>query len=434
MIKHIKYFIIAGALLSFNQPPDKTPAEKKITEFIIENKQDQLKLLERLVNINSETSNVEGVKKNGEIIKTELEALGFNVNWHDLPSEMNHAGSLVATIKGNSHRKILIIGHLDTVFPIDSPFQRFTLSPDQKFATGPGVIDAKGGVVTILYAMKALHHIGELKNTNITIVLTGDEELAAKPTSISRKTLIDIAKNSDIALGFEFALSPDELIVGRRGLDEWFLTSTGKSQHSATIFQSDTGFGAVYEASRILNEMRQNLSTTPGLTINAGLLLGGQKIHEDIETGTGSASGRKTIVPAIAYAHGDMRFLSDQQRNEAQRNMVQISTHSLEGTNSSISFKSIIPPMQATKSNDELLALYSSINQNLGGSAVKAASPELRGGADISYTFPYIKAGLDGLGPWGKGAHTEAETLEIQALTTATQRTALFILKYVRNK
>jgi glutamate carboxypeptidase len=432
MIKHLKYFIIAGVLLSFNQSPNKIPTEKKTIEFIIKNKQNQLKLLERLVNINSETSNVEGVKKNGEIIKSELEALGFNVNWHDLPSEMHHAGSLVATIKGNSHKRILIIGHLDTVFPIDSPFQRFALSSDGKYATGPGVIDAKGGIVTILYAMKALHYIGELKNANITIVFTGDEELAAKPTSVSRQTLIDIAKNSDIALGFEFALSPDELIVGRRGLDEWFLNSTGKSHHSATIFKPDTGFGAIYEASRVLNEIRQNLSNTPGLTINPGLLLGGQTINEDIETGTGSAAGRKTIVPAIAYAHGDMRFLSDRQRNEAQKNMVQILTHSLEGTNSSISFKSIIPPMQATKSNDELLALYSIINQNLGGSAIKAASPELRGGADISYTSPYIKAGLDGLGPWGKGAHTEGETLEIDALTIATQRTALFIINYIK--
>lgn len=430
MVKHIKYFIIAGVLLSFNQPRDQNPKEKNTIDFISKNKQDQLKLLENLVNINSETSNVEGVKRNGEIIKSELEALGFNVKWHDLPSEMHHAGSLVATIKGNSRKKILIIGHMDTVFPIDSPFQRFTLSPDHQYATGPGVIDAKGGIVTILYAMKALHHIGELKNANITIVFTGDEELAAKPTSISRKTLIDIAKNSDIALGFEFALSSDELIVGRRGLDEWFLTSTGKSQHSATIFQANTGFGAVYETSRVLNEIQQHLSHTPGLTINAGLLLGGQKVHEDIETGTGSAAGRKTIVPAIAYAHGDMRFLSDQQRNEAQKNMLQISTHSLQGTKSSISFKPIIPPMQATKSNDELLALYSAINQKLGGSAIKAASPELRGGADISYTSPYIKAGLDGLGPWGKGAHTEAETLEIDALTIATQRTALFILNY----
>lgn len=432
MIKKLTYLIIVGILLSFNQPSSKIPAEKKIIEFIIKNKQEQLKLLETLVNINSETSNVEGVKKNGELIKSELEAIGFNVNWHDLPSEMHHAGSLVATIKGNSDKKILIIGHLDTVFPIDSPFQYFTLSPDHKYATGPGVIDAKGGIVTILYAMKALHHFGKLKNANITIVFTGDEELAAKPTSTSRKTLIDIAKNSDIALGFEFALSPDEIIVGRRGLDEWFLSSTGKSQHSSSIFQSDTGFGAVYEASRVLNEIRQNLSTTPGLTINAGLLLGGQKINENIETGIGSASGRKTIVPAIAYAHGDMRFLSEQQRNEAQKNMVQISARSLQGTKSSISFKPIIPPMPTTESNHKLLELYSIINQNLGGPAIKAALPELRGGADISYTASYIKAGLDGLGPWGKGAHTENETLEIDALTIATQRTALFILNYIK--
>ena len=427
------FLLSIGFFVSFNRLSSEPPIEKEITEFILKNKQEQLTFLERLVNINSGTSNITGIRENGDLIKKELEALGFDAHWHDLPLEMHHAGSLVATIKGNSTRRILLIGHLDTVFSLDSPFQKFAFSTDKRQATGPGIIDCKGGIVTILYAMKALHHAQVLKDANITIVLTGDEELAAKPTSISRQVLIDAAKNSDIALGFEFALSPKEIITGRRGLNEWFLTSTGKSQHSSTIFQNKTGFGAVYEIARVLNETRQKLSDIPGLTINPGLLLGGQKISEDIEKGIGMASGRKTIIPSVASAHGDMRFLSDQQKNDAEKMMADIASHSLQETKSSIIFKPIIPPMAATKANSDLLTQYSTISTKLGGPSLSTAAAELRGGADISYTFPYIKAGLDGLGPWGNGAHTEMETLEIDALPIATQRAALFILNYIKN-
>ncbi|RNA61498.1 M20 family peptidase [Chryseobacterium nematophagum] len=418
---------------SFAKFPYETPDEKKIINYTLQNRKEQLDLLERLVNINSGTENVYGIKKVGALVKPEFEALGFNVQWYDLPSDMHHAGSLIATLNGNPGPRILLIGHLDTVFSMNSPFQKFTLSPDQKQVTGPGVIDNKGGVVTILYAMKALQHVNALKNANITIVLTGDEELAAKPTSISRSALTDIAKNSAIALGFEFALAPDELVVGRRGLNEWFLTSTGKSQHSSLIFQPNVGFGAIYEISRVLHEIQQELSSTPGLTINPGLILGGQKVDENIEKGIGTASGKKTIVTAIASAHGDMRFLSDQQRKGAEEKMKNIVAHPLTKTESSILFKSIIPLMAATKENDELRVQYSNISKKIGGPALKTVLPDLRGGADISYISSYVKAAIDGLGPWGKGAHTETETLDIDALPIATQRAALFILNYMKD-
>ena len=404
--------------------------ESKIIDFTVQNSTEQLNMLERLVNINSETANVEGVKKVGEIIKSELENLGFNAQWHHLPAEMEHAGSLVATRNGSSKQRILLIGHLDTVFPMNGTFQKLRFSSDKKYAIGPGVIDDKGGIVTILYAMKALDHINLLKDLNITIVLTGDEELVARPTSVSRRVLIDAAKNSDIALGFEFALSADRLVVGRRGLSEWFLTSTGKSQHSSLIFQPDIGFGAIYEISRVLNSVQQQLSGIHGLTINPGIILGGQNVKENIQNGSGSAFGKKTIVSALASVHGDMRFLDEQQQKKAQKVMNEITAHALSGTNSSLIFKPIIPPMVATRSNYELLSQYSRISQKLGGPILKEVSPQLRGGADISYITPYVKAALDGLGPWGSGAHTENETLEIEALRTVTQRAALFIANY----
>ncbi len=407
-------------------------SQKDIAGYIQDHKNEQLLLLEKLVNINSGTANADGVKQIGNLLKPEFEALGFDVRWHDLPADLKHAGTLVARHTGNAKTRILLIAHLDTVFPPTSKFQHFTLSHDGKQASGPGVIDDKGGLVTILYTMKALKNADALKNANITIVMTGDEELAARPTSLSRKVLMDAAKQSDIALGFEFALAPDELVVSRRGLSEWFLTATGNAAHSSQIFQPNVGFGAVYEIARVIDALRMELTKTPDITMNVGLLLGGQQVHEDIDQGTGTASGRKTIVPPNALAHGDLRFMTKDERDAIEASLQKITAQPLSGTHSKVEFQDIMPAMPATNANYALLLQYSAISQQLGGPALKAVAPEERGGADISYIASYVKAGIDGLGPWGSGAHTEHETLEVASLPEATKRAALFIFQKIQ--
>ncbi|HHW4681537.1 MAG TPA: M20/M25/M40 family metallo-hydrolase, partial [Xylella taiwanensis] len=192
-----KIFFMILALSGVNDIPianaTLNPDETVLINHIDENKKKQLELLERLVNINSGTANNEGVKKVGELIRPEFESMGFKTEWVDLPSSMKHAGSLVATHRG-AGKRMLLIGHLDTVFPANSAFQSFILSSDKKSATGPGVIDDKGGIVTLLYALKALDQADKLKNANITVVLTGDEEQAAKPTEVSRKALREAAQ------------------------------------------------------------------------------------------------------------------------------------------------------------------------------------------------------------------------------------------------
>ncbi|WP_122219621.1 M20 family metallopeptidase [Pseudomonas syringae] len=405
--------------------------EQNITSYIDSHGTEQIALLEKLVNINSGTDNVEGVVKVGNLIKPELEALGFETTWHDLPSAMNHAGSLVAVHDGSkSAKRILLIGHLDTVFPQTSRFQTFAYLDGGKKAKGPGVIDDKGGVVTMLYALQALKHSGALEKMNISVVLIGDEELAAKPTEISREWLIAEAKRSDIALGFEFALSPNQLITERRGLSEWFLTSTGIDKHSATIFQPETGFGAMYESARVLDEIRQKLSNEQGLTINPGLILGGSTAVEDSASGQGTASGRKTTVARITSVHGDLRFSSEDQRASAETRMKDIASHPLPQTNSDLKIKAIMPVMADRESNRQLLAAYSQVSQDLDGPALESAPSAERGGADISYVNKYVTASLDGLGAWGAGAHSENETIELGSLPVVTKRAAIFLSRY----
>ncbi|MEN4569171.1 M20 family metallopeptidase [Pantoea agglomerans] len=407
------------------------PDESSLVNYIDKHKTNQLKLLEDLVNINSGTGNRPGVEKVGERVRIELDDLGFKTQWVNLPTSMKHAGSLVATHSGGLGKKILMIGHLDTVFPPNSTFQSFTLLPDQQSVTGPGVIDDKGGIVTILYALKALNHTGKLKYANITVVFTGDEEQAAKPTSISRKALREAAQDSDIALGFEFSLAENQLVTGRRGLSEWFLSGSGKSGHSSTIFQTASGDGAIYETARVLNSFRTTLSNIPGLTLNPGIILGGQTVNEDTQQNIGNANGQKTIIAAQTLVHGDLRFLSDEQKSMAEQKMRDITMTPLPLTSSQLIFNNIMPAMPETNSNRQLLTEFSDISVTLGGASLQAVPAAERGGADISYIAQYVAASLDGLGPWGSGAHSQNEILEVTSLPEVTKRAAIFVSRHL---
>lgn len=427
-----KYFpLLIGLLFSKEALAIPTPDEQSIISYVNSHSVAQIALLKKLVNINSGTDNVEGVVEVGNLIKPELEALGFDTRWHDLPAEMKHAGSLVAVHSGaKSAKRLLLIGHLDTVFPKTSAFQTFAYVNDGKRAKGPGVIDDKGGIVTLLYALQALKQSGSLDTMNITVVLIGDEELAAKPTRVSREVLIREAKKSDIALGFEFALSPNQLITERRGLSEWFLTSTGRDKHSATVFETETGFGAIYESARVLDQIRSKLSNEPGLTLNPGLILGGSTAVEDVAGGQGIASGRKTTVAKVAYVHGDLRFSSQGQKNAAQTRLEEIASHPLPQTSSELKVNDIMPVMADRESNRQLLQAYSQVSVDLEGPALVSAPSAERGGADISYVNQYVTASLDGLGAWGEAAHSENESIDLDSLPVVTKRAAIFMSRY----
>ncbi|WP_122455476.1 M20 family metallopeptidase [Pseudomonas viridiflava] len=424
------FYLLLTAFIAQHAMAGQSDAEKKLVTYVDQHHAEQVAFLEKLVNINSGTENVTGVTQVGNLMEQKLQALGFETSWHELPADMKHAGSLVAVHEGKSSKRLLLIGHLDTVFPEDSKFQKFTYIEDGKKARGPGVIDDKGGMVTMLYALQALKANGSLEDMNIAVVLVGDEELAAKPTDISRKALIDEAKKSDIALGFEFALSENQLVTNRRGLSEWFLTSKGLEHHSATIFQPDTGFGAIYESARVLDQIRAQLSNTPGLTINPGITLAGATAVEDIENGKGAASGRKTSVAKTSLIHGDLRFASDQQKDQAESKIQAIVSQPLSQTSSTFLLKPIMPVMAETPGNLELLKQYSQVSQDLAGPALEPVPATERGGADISYVSKFVSASLDGLGAAGEATHTENETIELSSLAVATKRAAMFMSRY----
>src|SRR5438093_12927882 len=256
-----------------------TSDERSLSAYIDAHNHEALALLERVVNINSGTQNFEGVREVGRAFRAELDVLGFSTRWVD-GAPFKRAGHLVAHHPGTGPR-ILLIGHLDTVFEKDSPFQRFERI-DANAAKGPGIIDMKGGDVIIVSALKALDAAGALTSMNVSVVMTGDEEASGDPLSLARKALVDEAKGADVAIGFEDGPGdPKYAVTARRGTTSWELRVKGTPAHSSQIFRDDIGPGAIYEAARILNGFRERLAGEAHLTFNPGVILGGTAVDFD---------------------------------------------------------------------------------------------------------------------------------------------------------
>ncbi len=409
---------------------DLSETEQMILDRIDANYAESLEFLETNVNINSGTLNLEGVRKVGENYIEAYNQLSFETRW--IPQdEVNRAGHFFAEQKGNSGKKILLIGHLDTVFEPDSPFQKFEMLNDS-VATGPGVNDMKAGNVMIFYAFKALKEAGAIPDAQIIIAYTGDEEKAGSPTSISRKDLVDAAKRSDVALGFETASGFSYATVARRASFSWKLEVEGKQAHSSGIFSNYTGAGSVYETSRILNRFYEELRED-NLTYNVGVILGGDEVDYDEEQIRGSVSGKTNIVPKKTIAHGGIRFLTTEQGDRAFARMREIVSDNLPRTSAEITIYEGYPPMEPTEGNIELLSVLSELSQDLGLGEVEAYDPGRRGAADISFVASYVD-GLDGLGAMGSGAHGPNETLNLKTYKELTKRAALLIYRLTQSE
>lgn len=405
-----------------------TKAESKIAATIDQNMTACIDMLEAVVNINSGTLNSDGIRKVGQLMKSEFDKIGLHTSWIDMPLEMKRGGHLIAESKGKKGKRLLLIGHLDTVFEPYSPFQKFERK--DTVAIGPGTNDMKGGNLVILFALRALHESGLLKDTQIIVVMHGDEENSGEPESISRRDIIEAAKRSDIALAFETGTGFDVATIARRGSSSWELSVEGKQAHSAGVFTKDVGAGAIYEAARILSRFYEELPEQY-LTFNVGLIAGGTAVEKDSSEATLTASGKTNIVPNTAFVKGDLRFISKEQLAAARKKMSAIVAESLPQTKATIKFIDGIPSMPPKDGNLKLLEIYSRASVDLGLGAVKPYDPGRRGAGDISYVADYLNC-LDGLGAMGGGAHAPNEFINLKTLDEQIKRAAITIYRLTR--
>jgi glutamate carboxypeptidase len=408
-----------------------TIEEQALITYVDAHNAEALALLERAVNINSGTQNFAGVRAVGKLFSTEFEALGFATRWID-GAPFKRAGHLVAERAGPGKR-FLLIGHLDTVFEPDSPFQKFERLDDRR-ARGPGAIDMKGGDVIIVQILKALKASGALDRMNVTVVMTGDEEASGDPQDVARAALVAAARGADVAIGFEDgAGDPKTAVIGRRGTTAWTLTVTGKPAHSSQIFRPDIGYGAIFEAARILEAFRVALAGEPHLTLNPALMVGGTKVDLDVTQARGSAFGKDNVIPERAIVSGDLRALSKEQFALARKRMEEIVAASpLAQTKATIAFDEGYPPLAPTDGNRKLLAMYDQASRDVGAGPVAAVDPDRAGAADVSFVAGEVPMILDGIGMMGDGGHTVNETADLSVLVSQTKRAALLLYRLSR--
>ncbi|MEO8192708.1 MAG: M20/M25/M40 family metallo-hydrolase [Gemmatimonadales bacterium] len=401
--------------------------ERAIVAAVDSRNAEGLALLERLVNINSGTMNFAGVRQVGDILRKELDALGFETRWVD-GAAFGRAGHLVAERTGKGPR-LLLIGHLDTVFEPTSPFQRFEKLTDTT-ARGPGVIDMKGGDVIMLHAFKALRAAGVLDGMSITAVFSGDEEAAGRPLELARAELIAAAKRSQYAIGFEDGSGdPRTAVISRRGASSWTLRSTGTPAHSSQIFRADIGAGAIFESARVLEQFRVRLGTEKYLTFNPGYAIGGTDVRIDSTQPGGAAFGKSNVVPKEMRVSGDIRALSPEQLAAAKTTMRSIAAQSLPKTSSEIAFDDGYPPLAPTEGNRRLLSVYNQVSRDLGYWPVVAVDPMRAGAADVSFSAPFIPMALDAIGLAGWDDHTDKETADLRMFGPLTRRAAVFLYR-----
>lgn len=393
-----------------------------------------ISVLEAITLQNSGSRNLAGVKKVGDMVTPELEKLGFKVEWVD-QSAAKRSGHLIATRIGRpGSTKMLLIGHLDTVFEPDAPFQGVKRL-NETTLEGPGIEDNKGGVITMFAALEAMQAAGTLSAATITIVLTGDEEDAGDPIDVARADLVKWGQWADVALDFEGLSQVDGKDMGsiaRRSSYSWQVNATGKEGHSSGIFSANAGHGAIYELARIIHRFHEELPEDK-LTFNVGLIAGGSVAQLDADLVRAQSAGKTNIIPALAIARGDFRTLSDEQSERVKAKMQAIVAQHLPGTGAEIVFEQGYPPMAPTEGNRGLLRRLNAVNADLGLKQMAELDPLKRGAGDISFVARYVD-GLVGMGPAGDGAHAPGETVDLPSIKRQAKRAAILMTRLSMEK
>ena len=425
-------FVAVFFLISAPAFAELSAPERNIMTVVDAEQERTVDMLVRWVNRNSGSLNSPGVVEVGKMLRSELEALGFTVEWLDMKAA-GRAGHIVARHKGNGRgKRMLLIGHLDTVFEPDSPFQRWERQGNR--GIGPGSGDDKGGMAVMVAALRAMQQAGTLRGADITVVLTGDEEDAGDPIEVTRGPLIEAGKWADVALDFEGLAQKDGKDMGsiaRRSSDSWTLITSGRTGHSSGVMHPE--YGAIYEIARIIDTFRRELGEDK-LTYNVGLVGGGATTSMDSGRIRLDATGKTNIIPAVAVARGDLRAISQEQIDRTKAKMQAIVAQSLPATTAQITFdKGGYPPMAPTEGNRALLSRLNLVNADLGLEQMGELDPMDRGAGDISFVAKDVD-GLVGLGPAGAGSHAPGEWVDIASIYRQAKRAAILMSRLARER
>ncbi len=350
--------------------------------------------LKKIVKINSYTKNKSGVDRVGEVFQNWFKEIGFEVNIYKRELIGNH---LLFSTPKKLGKKILFLGHLDTVFP-QGEFEEY--KEDENWIYGAGVCDMKGGDLVALQVLRNQ----ESSIYNIDMLLVSDEETGSDDSKLITK---EIAKNYDECFVFEAAGKNLEVVTGRKGVGTFFVDITGKASHSGVRYED--GINANLEASYKLQKLQALTDLQKGSTINVGKIEGGV--------------GANTISP---YAHltFEIRYETYEERDRILNSINEIvATSYVDGTKSVLSGGIQRDVMQENNSQLRLIKEIESVTN-------ETILKEKRGGvSDANLVASSGVTTLDGFGPFGDGDHTIYE----RALKSSFTQRINLMTKYIKN-
>lgn len=345
-----------------------------------------LALLEAMVNADSGSGYREGFQQLAAMIRPIAKELHCSFE-----SRTAHDGSVHYVMSRGEGERILLIAHLDTVFPLGTAAKRpFTIIGDRAY--GPGVSDCKSGVVTILAALDELNR-DQWPDCRIECLFNTDEELSSPG---SREIIAELAKGAKAVLVVEPA-EGDNLTVARKGIGRFVLKVTGKAAHSGSNYGD--GRNAVVELAHKITEIYRLSDLKTGVTFNPAVIKGGS---------------RPNIVPDYAEVEIDLRLKTVAQERQALERLNEIvGRRWIPETESRLEGMITRPPMEVTPANLQLYQEFKTIGDDLG---ITLGYVESGGGSDANLAAACGVPVIDGLGPVGGGHHTEEEYLEIPSL------------------
>ncbi len=380
-----------------------TPRCEAISAWLTLHEQEAIKYLETLVNQDSGTYNRPGVNLVGDLLARSFEDLGFSVGRLQQAEFGDHLLASYGTAEG--YRSLLCVGHMDTVYPVGTTESRpFRLEGER--ATGPGVLDMKGGLTVLLFALHALSGTESpaFRGTRFSVFLNSDEEVGS-PTS--RESICELAKQHDAALVLEPARPGGECVIGRKGVGHFRVEVFGRQAHAGS--QPELGANAIWELAHKICALQALNDRERGTTVNVGVVRGGE---------------RPNVVPDYACAEVDLRVWSLEEAERVTRAFREIAERAeIPGITAKLTGDVSTPPWPTNEATRQMLALLQEAGKEL-GLGIKGVTSG--GGSDGSRTAQFIPT-LDGLGPVGSQMHSPEEFLVVSSLRERAALLARFI-------
>ncbi len=381
----------------------------QIRDWLKARESDLVGFLGQLVNQDSGTYDPAGVNRVGEVLAAPVAECGFTVRRVAGSRYGNH---VLATRPGSRpDRRLLCLGHMDTVFPAGTVAERpFRVAEGR--ATGPGVLDMKGGLALLVFALRALQATESpaWHGTSFTLLFNSDEEIGSPS---SRPLFTEEVARHDAAIVLEPARPNGACVIGRKGVGHFRLETVGRQAHAGA--QPELGINAIWDLAHKICELQALTDFERGTTINVGVVQGGQ---------------RSNVVPDSAGAEIDLRITSPEEgaRVIAAMRAIAARTH-VPGATATLTGEIGTPAWQTNDGTKRMLTLLGRAGEALN---ITIAGVTTGGGSDGSRVANRIPT-LDGLGPVGNHTHSPNEFVEIASLVDRAALLALFIETWYAN-